>query len=52
MPRPMLKQPDTRVESGSILSTTQTQKNTNQNQQMNKMVLDRILRKPRSKEYM
>lgn len=52
MPRPMLKQPDTRVESGSILSATHTQQTNNQNQQMNKMVLDRILRKNRSKEYM
>lgn len=52
MPRPMLRQPETREESGSILSATQTQKTNKQNQQMSKMELDRILRKPRSKEYM
>lgn len=52
MPRPMLSRPETKVEAESILSATQTQKNKKQNQHINKMEMDRLLRKPRSKEYM
>lgn len=49
MPKPMLKQPQT--QTGSILSATQkvTQK---QDQKLDKMMVDRLLRKQRSKEYM
>ncbi len=52
MPKPMLRQPQTQAKSESILSATQQQENKQQAQQMNKMVLDRLLRKTRSKEYM
>lgn len=50
MPRPMLKRPETQTQTTSILNTRQEQKQ--QSQQMNKLVLDRLLRKTRSKEYM
>ncbi len=52
MPRPMLKQPQTQAQTNSILSATQEQENKQQTQQMDKMKLDRLLRKTRSKEYM
>lgn len=52
MPRPMLKQPQAQAQSSSILSAVPKQENVQQTNQMNKMVLDRLLRKPRSKEYM
>ena len=54
MPRPMLKQPQqqTQNQSANVLSTTQQQSQKQQAQQMDKMKLDRLLRKPRSKEYM
>lgn len=52
MPRPMLRQPQTQTQTGSILSATQQQTNKQQAAQMDKMMLDRLLRKPRSKEYM
>lgn len=48
----MLRQPQTQTQSTSILSATQQQESKQQTQQMDKMKLDRILRKPRSKEYM
>lgn len=50
MPKPMIKQPQTQTQSGSMLSATRQQ--TQQTQQMDKMKLDRLLRKNRSKEYM
>lgn len=49
MPRPMLKPAQTQAKSASLLSATQQQ---TQTQQMDKMKLDRLLRKPRSKAYM
>lgn len=52
MPRPMLKQPQTQTQTGGILSATQQQSQKQQVQQMDKMKLDRLLRKTRSKEYM
>lgn len=52
MPKPMLRQPQTQTQSGSILSATQKQESKQQTQQMDKMKLDRLLRKTRSKEYM
>ena len=52
MPKPMLRQPQTQTQSGSILSATQQQESKQQTQQMDKMKLDRLLRKTRSKEYM
>ena len=51
MPRPMLKQPQTQNQFGSILSITQQQPQKQQTQQINKMKIDRFLRKNRSKEY-
>lgn len=52
MPKPMLKHPQTQNQSGSLLSATQQQDRKQQTQQMDKMKLDRLLRKNRSKEYM
>ncbi len=54
MPRPMLRQPQTQNRSDSVLSTTQqhTQAQKKQLQQIDQMKLDRLLRQPRSKEYM
>lgn len=52
MPKPMLRQPQTQQRTNTILSLTQSQQQTQQTQQMNKMMLDRLLRKTRSKEYM
>ena len=55
MPRPMLKTPQkTETQTTSILSATQqqTQEQKQQVQQLDKMKLDRLLRQPRSKEYM
>lgn len=52
MPRPMLKQPQTQSQTTGVLNATQQQTQKQQSQQMDKMKLDRLLRKPRSKEYM
>lgn len=52
MPKPMLRQPQTQTHSESILSATQQQDNKQKTQQIDKMKLDRLLRKTRSKEYM
>jgi hypothetical protein len=55
MPKPMLKKPQTQTQTqtASILSATQRvdQKQQQQTQAIDKMKLDRILRKSRSKEY-
>lgn len=48
----MLNRPKTRNETDSILSATVKHTNGNQSQQMDKIKLDRLLRKSRSKEYM
>lgn len=52
MPKPMLKQPQTQIQSGTILSATKNQQHKKETQQMDKIRLDRLLRKPRSKRYM
>lgn len=52
MPKPMLKQPQLQSQSESILSATQNLQTKQQIHQMDKMKLDRLLRKTRSKEYM
>lgn len=52
MPKPMLKQPQIHTQVNNILSATQNQQQKLQVQQMDKMKLDRFLRKTRSKEYM
>lgn len=52
MPKPMLGRPQTQTHSENILSATPQYKNTQATQVMNKMQLDRLLRQPRSKEYM
>lgn len=54
MPKPMLRQPQTQQQTTSILSATQQQNQAQkqQTQQMDKMKMDRLLRKKRSKEYM
>ena len=52
MPKPMLRQPQTQTQTNTILSATQNQQQKQQTQQMDKMKMDRLLRKTRSKEYM
>lgn len=53
MPRPMLRTPQNQTQTNDILSTTyNNQQNNQKKQQMDKMMLDRLLRKSRSKEYM
>lgn len=52
MPKPMLRQPQTQTQTGNILSATYQQEQKQQTQQVDKMKLDRLLRKPRSKQYM
>ncbi len=52
MPRPMMQQPNAKTQSESLLSAAPRQAQKQQTQQMNKMQLDRLLRKPRSKQYM
>ena len=49
MPRPMLRTPQNQTETNNILSATC---NNEEKHQMDKMMLDRLLRKNRSKEYM
>ena len=56
MPRPMLRTPQNQTQSqtvnNNILSATRNQEHEQQQQQMDKMKLDQLLRKKRSKEYM
>lgn len=52
MPKPMLKQPQIQSQTKSILSATHNSQANQQTHQMDKMKLDRLLRKTRSKEYM
>lgn len=52
MPKPMLKQPQTKTQTNTILSAVPNQQKKQYNQQMDKMKMDRLLRKTRSKEYM
>lgn len=54
MPKPLLNRPETRVESNNILSASRKvdQKQEKKMKQEDKMKLDRLLRKKRSKEYM
>ena len=52
MPRPIFFPQKTNTQTNTILSATETQKQNQQTQQMDKMKLDRLLRKSRSKEYM
>jgi hypothetical protein len=57
MPRPMLRTPQnltqTQTQTNNILSATNNNQQQNQQQQqMDKMKLDKLLRKSRSKEYM
>lgn len=51
MPRPMLFRPQTQERAEPMLSTRRPEQK-QQNRQMEKMQLDRLLRKNRSKEYM
>ena len=53
MPRPMLKKTQqTQTQSADLLSATKPQQRQQQQQQIDKMKLDRLLRRPRSKAYM
>ena len=52
MPKPILKPLKNQTRSDSILSITEKQEQKQTLQQADKMKLDRLLRKPRSKEYM
>lgn len=51
MPKPLLTRPETQNLTGTILSAAPIQQQKLQTQQMNKMELDRLLRKKRSKNY-
>lgn len=52
MPKPILKQPQAQTQINNILSATQNQQKKHQIQKIDKMKLDRLLRKTRSKDYM
>lgn len=52
MPKPMLKQTQAQSQSSNIMSAVYQQNREQQTQQMDKIKLDRLLRKPRSKQYM
>lgn len=52
MPKPLLKRPEVQEKTENILSATMQPQNAQKVQQMDKMKLDRMLRKRRSKEYM
>lgn len=52
MPKPMLRQPQTQNQINTTLSAVQNQQQKQQTRQMDRMRLDRLLRKTRSKEYM
>ena len=53
MPIPLIRRPQVQEkQQGSILNAAPQQEQRKQAQQMDKMMLDRLLRKPRSKEYM
>ena len=53
MPRPLLNHQKTITESKDLLSLAPEKRNkTHTNSQMDKLQVDRLLRKPRSKEYM
>lgn len=51
MPKPMLRTPQTQAQSNNLLSAT-FNKQQEQHQQMDKVKLDRLLRRSRSKAYM
>lgn len=52
MPRPMLKTPQNQTQTSSILSASYNNQQQKQQKQLDKLKLDRLLRKTRSKEYM
>ena len=53
MPRPILRTPQQQTQTNSLLSTApQQRQQMKQAQQLDKMKMDRLLRKPRSKAYM
>lgn len=51
MPKPLLRTPQTKERTETVLSATRTE-NKQEAKQMDKLVLDRLLRQPRSKAYM
>lgn len=51
MPKPMLKRPQTQAQENNILSASYKPEQKQNMQQTDKLKLDRLLRKPRSKEY-
>lgn len=52
MPKLMLRQPMEQCQKDDMLNIAQRQSHTQQHQQMDKMNLDRLLRRVRSKDYM
>ena len=53
MPRPMLKKTQqAQTQAADLLSAVKPQQRQQQQQQIDKMKLDRLLRRPRSKAYM
>ncbi len=52
MPKPLLRTPSAQTKSDSVLSVTGDRQQKKEAQQMDKLKLNRLLRKPRSKKYM
>lgn len=52
MPKPMLRRPETQMQSGTLLHATPAQQQNQQIQQTDKLKVDRLLRRARSKAYM
>ena len=52
MPKPMLRAPQMQNKSQDLLSATSVEQRQSQVRQMDKLKLNRLLRRPRSKEYM
>lgn len=52
MPKPMLRRPETASRSDQLLSTAPCEQTKSKNTQMDKMRVDRLLRKRRSQTYM
>ena len=53
MPKPMIRTPQTQTQTTNLLSVTPAAKqDQKQTQKLDKMMIDKLLRKPRSKKYM
>ena len=52
MPKPMLRQTQTQIQTNTILSAGPNMQQKQQTQQVDKMRMDRLLRRPRSRQYL